>query len=148
MVVLVWSESVCTWALFPFGTQWMAWPGWDRDQGAWQCRLIENVYLIAHVNKTLILECSPFVINQYDGYRCRPKSTVWRSSLGVSLVEDGRTNRVWFRLHDFASVSAFMRRFHSLCDPVYGCHLPFRRSAKAKNRCLACEQKLRRASLF
>ena len=43
--------------------------------------------------------------------------------MALVLTEEGRTNRVWFRLHDFARVSALLRGFHSLGDPVYGCNL-------------------------
>ena len=34
--------------------------------------------------------------------------------MALVLIEEGRTNRVWFRLHDSASVSALLRRFRSL----------------------------------
>ena len=39
------------------------------------------------------------------------------------LIEEGRIDWVWFRLHDLANVSAFLWQFHFMEDPIYGCHL-------------------------
>ena len=57
---------------FPDGSRAVELSAWHdrdrgRDQGARRLHRKKHSNLIARVNKTLILECSPFVISQNDG---------------------------------------------------------------------------------